>query len=322
MRDAGVKEILIVLGTVWPDKVREYYGDGARFSMNIRYITQDEPRGLAHAVSLAKDFVGSDRFVVYLGDNILKGGIAAHANAFASSKSDALVLLSNVSKLLYLDRFGVAKFNSTGQLEALLEKPKDPPSQYALVGVYFLSPIIFDSISKLKLSKRGELEITDAIQSLIASGRQVSHGFVEGWWKDTGTPEDILDANRLILDEKLPMPETRGIVEEGANLQGRVRIEEGALIHKRSTVRGPVHIGRNTIIGSDTYIGPYTSIGNACKISSCELENSIIMDRCVIDTERRITDSIIGSETEILGCRNGLTRACRLVLGERSRLQL
>jgi len=322
IRDAGVEEVAIVLGSVWPEKVREYYGDGSSLDMKLHYIPQGEPKGLAHAVSLAKEFVGKDKFVVYLGDNLLKGGISEHATAFSSSNADAMVLLSDVSKLLFLERFGVAKFDQAGKLEALIEKPKQPPSPFALVGVYFFTPIIFDSISKLKPSFRGELEITDAIQSLLTARYDVQHRFVEGWWKDTGTPEDILEANRLILDEKLPNSEIRGDIEESAVIQGRVRIEAGAFVCRGSTIRGPAYVGRETIIEPGTYVGPYTSIGNRCRISSCELENSIVMDGCRINAKQRITDSIIGGETEILGRNGTLPKAYHLVLGERSQLQL
>jgi glucose-1-phosphate thymidylyltransferase len=233
-----------------------------------------------------------------------------------------MVLLSNVSRLLFLERFGVAKFDQSGKLEALIEKPKQPPSPFALVGVYFFTPTIFDSISKLRPSFRGELEITDAIQSLLAAGRIVQHRIVEGWWKDTGTPEDILEANRLILDEKLADSDIHGTIEQGAMIQGRVRIEVGATVRKGATVRGPVHIGKETVIESGTYIGPYTSIGIGCRIASCELENSIVMDGCRIDTKQRITDSLIGPGTEILWHENTLPKAYHFVLGERSQLRL
>ena len=322
MRDAGITEVAIILGSVWPEKVREFYGDGSRLDMRIQYIAQGEPKGLAHAVGLAKEFVGRDNFVVYLGDNLLKGGINKHARKFTSTNADAMVLLSDVSRLLLLERFGVAKFDSTGRLEALIEKPKRPPSKYALVGVYFFTPIIFDSINKLKPSLRGELEITDAIQSLLRTKHTVEHSFVEGWWKDTGTPQDILDANRLVLDEKLPKSDVQGSVEDGATVQGRVRIEAGAVVRAGSTIRGPAHIGSGTVIEQGTYIGPYTSIGRSCTISSCEVENSIIMDGCHIDTQQRFTDSIFGTETEILGHENSLPNAYRLVVGERSQLRL
>ncbi len=322
MRNAGIKDVAVVLGSVWPEKVREYYGDGSSLDLHLHYIHQGEPKGLAHAVGLAKEFVGEDKFVVYLGDNLLKGGIADHANTFASGNADAMVLLSNIEKFLYLERFGVAKFDRGGKLEALIEKPKEPPSSYALVGVYFFTPLIFDSIGKLTPSRRGELEITDAIQSLLQARRNVEHRFIEGWWKDTGTPEDILEVNRLILDEKLCNSEIQGHAEEGAVIQGRVRIDDGAKVSKGSTIRGPAYIGKETIIEPGTYVGPYTSIGNRCRISSCEIENSIVMNECWIHATQRIVDSIIGTGTEISADKSSLPKAYRFVLGERSQLQL
>ncbi len=319
MRGAGVGEVAIVLGSVWPEKVKEYYGNGDMLGIKICYIYQGEPRGLAHAISLARDFVGEDKFVVYLGDNLLKGGIATHLSAFSSSSADAMVLLSKVSQP---ERFGVAKFGEDGKLVSLVEKPKVPPSQFALVGVYFFTPRIFPAIEKLKPSWRGELEITEAIQLLLVDGREVLHRFVDGWWKDTGTPEDILDANRLILDDKITGTDIGGRVESGSTIQGRVRIEEGALIESGVTIRGPAYIGKETTIGASAFIGPYTSIGSNCRINSCEVENSIVMDGCNINSKLRITDSLIGPETEILEPKNHQPRSCRLILGERSQLQL
>jgi len=216
--------------------------------MRLSYILQDHPGGLARAVSLAKEFVGQDKFVVYLGDTLLKGGITKHAEAFTSSSADAMVLLSDASRLLFLERFAVAKFDQSGRLEALIEKPKQPPSRFALVGVYFPTPTVFDSISNLRPSARGELEITDAIRSLLITKRNVHHRLVEGWWKDTGTPDDILEANRLILDEKLTDSEIHGRIEEGAAIQGRVRIETGAFVRRNATIRGPAYIGSESII--------------------------------------------------------------------------
>jgi len=319
MREAGVSEVAIILGSVWPEKVKEYYGNGDKLGIKIQYIYQGDPRGLAHAVGLAKDFVREDKFVVYLGDNLLKGGIASHLSAFSSSSADAMVLLSKVSQP---ERFGVASFDEGGNLVSLVEKPKIPPSEFALVGVYFFTPRIFQAIEKLKPSWRGELEITEAIQLLLADGHRVHHRFVEGWWKDTGTPQDILDANRLILDEKITGSDIEGKVEPDAAIQGRVRIEEGALIESGVTIRGPAYVGRETTIGSSAFIGPYTSIGNNCRISSCEVENSIVMDGCRINSKLRITDSLIGPETEILKPKNRQPKSCRLILGERSQLQL
>jgi glucose-1-phosphate thymidylyltransferase len=319
MRQTGVKEVAIILGSIWPERVREFYGDGSSLVLKITYINQGEPRGLAHAVGLAKDFVKSDKFVVYLGDNLLRGGISSYAEKFAHSKSDAMVLLSKVSDP---ERFGVAKFDKNGKLEALIEKPKQAPSPYALVGVYFFSPAIFDEISQLKPSWRGELEITDAIQSLLVHGALVEHTIVEGWWKDTGTPEDILEANRLILDETVPQPSVHGTVAREAVLQGRIRIEEGAQVGRGVTIRGPVHVGKGTVVNKGSFLGPYTSIGENCVLEGCEIENSIVMDNCRIGARQRITDSLIGPECEILNNDDTNPKAWRFIIGEKSHVRI
>jgi glucose-1-phosphate thymidylyltransferase len=319
LKAAGVTEVVIVLGDIWPEKVVDYYGDGSRLGLRLEYVRQGEPRGLAHAISLAESFVGDDRFVVYLGDNLLKGGIGEHADAFRAGNPDAMVLLSKVTEP---QRFGVAQFDSKGKLERLVEKPKQPPSPYALVGVYFFAPSIFEAIRQLKPSWRGELEITEAIQNLLESGRTVDHKFVQGWWKDTGTPEDILEANRLVLDDKLEDPVIEGSVEQGAVIQGRVRIAKDSTITKGVTIRGPASIGSNTTIAQGTYVGPYTSIGSGCTLFGCEVENTIIMDNCRITAGTRIVDSLVGPETEITGQDNDMPRGHRFILGEGSRVRL
>jgi len=319
LKNAGITEIAIILGDIWPEKVIEYYGDGSKLGLKLTYIRQGQPRGLAHAVSLTESFVGDDRFVVYLGDNLLKGGITQPAKAFEDTKPDAMVLLSKVTDP---QRFGVAQFDPEGRLQRLVEKPKHPPSPYALVGVYFLSPRIFKAIRELKPSWRGELEITEAIQSLLESGRRVDHEFVQGWWKDTGTPEDILEANRLVLDDRLEATAIEGIVEDGALIQGRVRIDKDAAIMKGATIRGPACVGARSRIAQGAYVGPYTSVGSDCELSGCELENTIIMDRCKINARTRIVDSLIGPETEITRQDENMPRGHRLILGERSSLRI
>ena len=318
LRDSGITEIAIVLGNIYPEKVKEYYGDGSKFGVNITYIYQGEPRGIAHAVGLCKDFVGNDRFVVYLGDNMLKGGIRKFVQKFSSDKSlDALVLLVEVKQP---QRFGVARFDERGKLVELIEKPKVPPSNYALVGIYFFTPVIFNSITRLKPSWRGELEITEAIQILLSGGYKVGYDFVKGWWKDTGTPEDILDANMLVLDEL--KPEISGLVEDKSSIQGRVSIGKGCVVKKGAMIRGPTIVGENTIIESGVYIGPYTSIGSNCSIKRGELENSIIMDNCLIDVNDRIVDSLIGPGSVLISYTKNKPSGRRFIIGELSRIQL
>jgi glucose-1-phosphate thymidylyltransferase len=318
LRDAGATEIAIILGSLYPEKVREYYGDGTRFGTKIEYIYQGEPKGLAQAVGLTKDFVADDSFIVYLGDNLLKGGIAAHAHAFASAKPDAMVLLSKVTEP---QRFGVAKFDAEGNLEALTEKPKKPPSPYALVGVYFFTPVIFDAISKLKPSWRGELEITDAIQSLLSSGRKVRHSIVQGWWKDTGTVQDILDSNTLVLDDKMQTA-VLGRIRNGALVEGRVQIDKDATVESNSIVRGPAYVGPHSTVGPNTYLGPYTSVGTNCRIVNSEIEGSVVLDGVEIwDVKRRITSSIIGAQSKIVGA-NERPSGYKLIIGEQSSIRV
>lgn len=297
--------------------MKEHYGDGATFNVNITYIYQGEPKGIAHAVGLCEQFTGSSLFIVYLGDNLLKGGIQQYVSKFKKSKSDAMVLLCQVKEP---QRFGVAQFDEDQKLVKLMEKPEVPPSNYALTGVYFFKPLIYDMIKQLKPSWRGELEITEALQLLIDKGYEVDFDFVADWWKDTGTPEDILEANRLILDEL--KPRIKGIVEDDTSIQGRVSIGENSIIKSGSLIRGTVIIGENTRIEEGVYIGPYTSIGNNVMIKKGEIENSIIMDNCIIDADEKIVDSLISSYSKIISNEKTKPRGRRFFLGERSQVEL
>jgi len=315
--EAGIKEIAIVLGGIYPEKVREHYGDGSRFGAKITYIHQGEPKGIAHAIGLCEQQMQGEPFVVYLGDNLIKGGIKDFTQAFKKSDHDAMILLCEVESP---QRFGVAKFDEEGKLTALVEKPKQPPSNYALAGIYFFKPIIFKMIQRLKPSWRGELEITEAIQLLLENGYNVGYQIVKGWWKDTGAPEDILEANRLILDEI--KTEIKGKIENHTSIQGRVSIGENTTIKHGAIIRGPTIIGNNTTIENDVYIGPYTSIGNNTTISRGEIENSIIMDNCHIEIEDRITDSLIGPNSTITSSKNSKPRARRFLIGEQSQITL
>ena len=315
---AGITDVAIVTGNVYPDKVKEYFGDGAKFGAEISYVHQGEPRGIAHAIGLCKDFVRGERFVTYLGDNLLKGGIAGFVNKFSKEeKMDALILLTKVKDP---QRFGVAEFDEEGKLVHLVEKPEKPPSNYSLAGIYLFSPVVFEAISRLKPSLRGELEITEAIQVLLDEGYNVGHDFIEGWWKDTGRPEDILEANRLVLDEMKPLVE--GSFEDDSSVQGRICLQRGSSIKKGALVRGPAIIGENTVVHPGAYIGPYSSIGSNCVIRRGEIENSIVMDNCIIDTNNRIADSIIGSNSEITSNAANAPRGRRFILGESSTVML
>jgi len=317
LTEAGINEITIVLGNTYPEKVKEHYGNGQAFNAKISYVHQSEPKGIAHAIGLCEQHMRNQPFVVYLGDNLLKGGIQESTKSFKTSNHDAMILLSEVKNA---QRFGVAKFDESGKLSAMMEKPKQPPSNYALTGIYFFKPVIFEMIRKLKPSWRGELEITEAVQLLLENNYNVGHQFVKGWWKDTGAPEDILEANRLVLDEL--KPEIKGKLENHASIQGRVSIGENTTIKHGAVIRGPTIIGKNSTIENDVYIGPYTSIGNNTTINRGEIENSIIMGNCIIDIDDRITDSLIGANSTITSDRNSKPKARRFLIGEQSKITL
>jgi glucose-1-phosphate thymidylyltransferase len=314
LRDAGIKDIAIILGDLMPEKVKNHYGDGRKFGVKITYIYQEKPSGIAQAVSLAEEFTKNNPFVVYLGDNLLKGGISKCVQEFQKKKYDAMVLLCEVENP---QQFGVAQFDKHRRLVKLIEKPKHPPSSYALTGIYFLNQSIFKMIEKLKPSWRGELEITEAMQLLIDTDYEVGYRIVEGWWKDTGTIQDLIEANILVLDEL--EPKTEGTVEDKACIQGRVLIGKGACVKKGALIRGPVVVGENAKIKSHVYIGPYTSIGKDSRIERGEIENSIIMDNCKIEINTKITDSIIGSNSEVITDQKG-PKGCKLIVGENSRI--
>ena len=315
--ESGIRDIAIVLGDVYPDKVKEHYGDGSRFGVKITYIYQGEPKGIAHAVGLCKEFVGDEPFVVHLGDDLLKGGVKKLVGDFEKSMYDGMVLLCKVRDP---QRFGVASFDADGKLIKLVEKPKKPPSEYALSGIYFFRPVIFEIISQLKPSWRGELEITEAIQLLLDNKYSVGYRFVEGWWKDTGTLEDILESNRLVLDEL--EREIRGKVEDEASIQGRIHIGKNSVVKRGAIIRGPATIGENTSVEAKVYVGPYTSIGNNVVIEKGEIENSIIMDNCHINIDEKITDSLIGPYSTITTNQRDKPRGYRLVIGERSKITM
>ncbi len=317
LRDSGIKDVAIILGDIYPEKVKEYYSDGDKFGVNLTYIHQGNPKGIAHAVNLCEEFVKKEDFVVYLGDNLLKGGIKKYADEFRASDNDATILLCPVKNP---QLFGVAKFDEDGKLIGLVEKPKVPPSQYALTGIYFFRHVIFSMIKKLKPSWRGELEITEAIHLLVEGGYNVGHYVVSGWWKDTGSPEDILEANRLVLDDLTP--ETKGTVESQSSIQGRVSTGQGSLVKAGALIMGPAVVGQNSTVGADVYIGPYTSIGNNVVIKRGEIINSIVMDGCLLDVKERITDSIIGPNTKIVSNAESKPSGRKFILGESSQVAL
>jgi glucose-1-phosphate thymidylyltransferase len=290
---AGIRDIAIVLGETFPELVREHYGDGSRFGVRITYVYQGLPKGIAHAIGLCKDFVGDDKFVVYLGDNMLQNGIKEFVREFVDNNYDAMVLLKEVDDPT---SFGVAEFDKSGKLVRLVEKPKVPPSKYALIGVYFLSPEIFRMIEELKPSWRGEYEITDALQMLLERNYNVGYRIVKGWWFDTGKKDDILKVNALILDERLERRIEGEIIN--SDVEGRVTIDKDTKVIN-STIRGPTIIGRGCYI-ENAFIGPFTSIGDNVKIVNSSVEYSIVMGGAVIENVDRIEDSLIGKNVKIL----------------------
>jgi glucose-1-phosphate thymidylyltransferase len=301
-----------------PEKVQEFLGDGSRFGVKLTYIVQGEPKGIAHAVNCAKDFMGSDSFVVYLGDNLLKNGIKAIPKKMNQEKADCVISLCPVKEP---QRYGIAELSPDGKhVLRTVEKPREPKSNLAVIGVYAFNSSFFKVYPKLKPSWRNEMEITDAISLLIDSGFKVVPHHVEGWWKDTGKPEDILEANHLILDGIESSNE--GKVEEGATVVGRVRIGKGTVISGRSVVRGPCIIGEACKIGPNAYIGPYTAVGDSCEIGSAEIDDSIVMDDSTINVERKLVRSMIGKGSRILSANGMLPKGERLVVGENTTMYL
>lgn len=305
---AGITEIGIVTGDT-AEQVEAALGDGAAFGARITFLKQDAPRGLAHAVMTAQDYLGDSPFCMFLGDNFLEQGIENHAQAFAESTAAGRILLKRVEDVSAL---GVAILNENGQVVKLVEKPTTKVSDLAIVGVYFFGPEIHSITHTLKPSGRGELEITDAIQGLIDAGYVVESSVIEDEWIDTGKKDDMLEANRVVLGSIAR--EVRGTVESDSTIVGNVVIEAGAVI-KGSTVRGPAIIGAGTRV-EHAYIGPFTAIGEQCIIQSCEIEHSIVLNNSIIrDIASRICDSLIGKEVVIE--RTSLKPvAIRLMLGD------
>ncbi len=317
IRDAGIDEIGIVIGDTGPE-VRETVGDGSRWGVKITYIPQDRPSGLAHAVKISRDFLGDDRFVMFLGDNVIQGGINTLIEKFADSEWNSQIVLKKVANP---QQFGVAELNADGSIKQLVEKPKEPKSDLALVGIYMFDHNIYEAIDNIQPSWRNELEITDAIQWLAMHEDMRVHPYVhEGWWIDTGKPIDMLDANDAVLDEMTPGIADDVEIDEASTVGRRVKIESGAKIIN-SIIRGPTAIGENCVI-ENAYIGPYTSVYHNCKVSNCELEHSIILEGSeVSDVPVRVMDSMIGRNATVSHTTQKPT-AIKMNLGDHSKLWL
>ncbi len=314
LHEAGITDIAVIIGDVYPEKVKEFYGNGEKFGVKLTYIYQEKPQGISHAIGLCRGFVGNEKFVVYLGDNVLRKDLIDYVNKFQNSQADAMVLLCEVDNP---QRFGVAEIKQ-GKLFKIIEKPKNPLSSLAVIGIYFLTPKIFDIIEELKPSWRGELEISDAFQLLLEKGDWVDYDMVTGWWKDTGTPEDILHANQLILDS-IGTPNQFLLPEDSKVTGNNIVTGKNTTISRDSSVTGPVIIGNNCNIGPAVRIGPHVSIDNNCSIKQCVIENSIIMADCKIDAKITIADSIIAHASEIT---NHHLKKHQFLLGERSQVRL
>jgi glucose-1-phosphate thymidylyltransferase len=311
MAEAGIEEIGIIIAPETGDEIRNAAGDGSQFGVKITYVVQDEPAGLAHAVLTAEPFLGSDPFVMYLGDNLLQGGIRDLVEAFQANSPDALILLTPVPDP---EHYGVAELDD-GRVTRLAEKPANPTTNLALVGVYMFTSSVHDAARAIEPSPRGELEITDAIQHMVDQGRRVEPHVVRGWWKDTGRLEDMLQANQLILDGLETRIEGELI---DSNADGRVVIEKGAVL-ERSTVRGPAIIGAGTRL-LDCYVGPYTAIGENCVIQRAEVEHSILLTgSSVIGLDGRMEASLLGRNVKVArGERQ--PRAYRFMVGDNSEI--
>jgi len=304
--ETGITEIAIIIGGVGSNKVREYYGDGEKFGVNITYIEQDKPRGIAHAIRLCKDFINDEKFLVFLGDNIIQKSINDFVDNFKNSDYDATFLLCEVENP---SRFGIADIEND-KIVKITEKPKEPKSNLAVTGIYLLTPAIFGIIDNLKPSWRNELEITDALDELLKNNDNISFEKITEYWKDTGTPEDIIHANGEIIGKMLKYSEKE--------MKDHI-IGENTIIESNVKIMGPVIIGNNCHVLSNSSIGPNVSIGNNTIISTSSIENSIIMENCKIESSTEIKDSIIANNSEIKD-KNSVKKI--FLLGEGSKISL
>lgn len=309
--ESDIKDIGIIVGDT-KNEIMSAVGDGKKFGITVTYIPQEAPLGLAHAVKIARDFLKDDEFVMYLGDNLIRDGIKTFVDGFRKEKPNAQILLAKVSNP---QQFGVVELKN-GKIIKLVEKPKQLKSDLALVGVYMFDKNIFEALNNIKPSWRGELEITDAIQYLVDKKYNVIPHIITGWWKDTGKLEDMLEANRIILDTL--KKENFGLVEN-SKIEGKVVIQKNAEI-KNSTIRGPVIIGENCKI-YNSYIGPFTSVYFNTVIENSEIEHSIILENSKVKDVKRITDSLIGQNVEVLKSEKK-PQAYRIMVGDSSKVEI
>ena len=314
MKGAGVTEIAIIIGGIGSEKVKEYYGNGDQFGVKINYILQDFPRGISHAISLCENFIGNEKFLVFLGDNIIQKSIKEFSIEFEKSDNAATILLCEVDNP---SRFGIADIKD-GQIKKIIEKPKNPPTNLAVTGIYFLTPIIFDIIKRLKPSWRNELEITDALDMLLNEKHSITYKMITDYWKDTGTPEDIINANKAILENLIP--EFKGKKDRTILIEGNVSVGFETCISNEVKINGPVIIGKKCKISGGAVIGPNASIGNECIISGGIIRDSIIMNNCEIGNNVNLRNSIISSNSSIK--ENSIKNEQVFLLGEGTKVLL
>lgn len=314
--DAGIKEIGIIISPETGNDVKECVGDGSRWGIKIDYILQAEPLGLAHAVKTARPFLQDSPFVMYLGDNLIKDGVGPLVERFKQGGADAFILLKEVANP---SSFGVALLDPDGRINCLEEKPAKPKSNLALVGVYLFNPKIHTAIDQIKPSRRGELEITDAIQQLISTGNRVDSHILTSWWLDTGKKDDMLEANRVVLDEMTEVC-MNGDLDDSSRVSGRVQIGKGSKL-VNCTVRGPAVIGQDCVL-ENSYVGPFTSIGDGARVSHAEIEHCILREKCqIMEFHGRIADSLIGVNVELTRSHNK-PQAFRLMIGDDSKVEV
>jgi glucose-1-phosphate thymidylyltransferase len=315
IQEAGITDVGLIISEETGHLIQNAVGEGSRWSFHVTYIKQSHPLGLAHAVSTAGKFLGDSPFLMFLGDNLIEGGIKGFVDEFDSSHPDALILLKEVNDPR---AFGVAELNASGRVIRLVEKPQEPKSNLALVGVYLFTPDIHQAIAQIKPSWRGELEITDAIQKLLEMGKGISSHILTGWWLDTGKKDDLLEANRIVLDGH-SRRDIKGQIDPASKIVGRVEIGKNTEITD-SIVRGPVSIAESCRI-SHSFIGPFTSIGDATVIENSSIEYSVILSKCHIANMERLSDSIIGTETEIIKQEQGF-RTVSFFVGDNAKITL
>lgn len=312
--EAGVTDIGIVISPETGDQVRHEAGDGSKFGARLTYIPQAQPLGIAHGIKIAQDFVGGEPFILFLGDNFIRGGIVKEVEAFRQQQMDAQIILYEMQDP---SSMGVAVLGDDGRVQRVVEKPKQFISPYAVIGIYMFGPSVFDAVHNIKPSARGELEITDTIQYLVDQGLNVRAHKLSDQWVDTGRIGDMLEANRLVLE--VIEPRNAGTIEH-STIEGRVVLEEGACV-VNSKIRGPAIIGKGTVV-ENAFIGPYTSIHSGCTVRNCEIEHSIVLENSRLeDLPTRIADSLIGRNVTIQHA-EGPAKTVRLMLGDFSQVGL